>query len=77
MFCGWQRAVAEIDAEKRKRQPDETITARLLKDGHDGTITTAFCSHLRDLTTHLDHYRPIPGPGVRVKGFVVVLFSPI
>jgi hypothetical protein len=63
-----ERAVKELDAEKAKKKPNVTNTALLLKDGHDGLLTTASCSYTDDLTTHLDSYRIRPGPGVRLRG---------
>jgi hypothetical protein len=63
-----ERSVADIDNEKAKQKPNVKTEAELLKDGHDGLITTAYCSHLRDLTTHNDSYRPITGNGIRLQG---------
>jgi hypothetical protein len=63
-----ERAVADIDNEKAKQKPHVKTEAELLKDGHDGLITTVGCSHTRDLTTHLDSFRPFTDPGIRLKG---------
>jgi hypothetical protein len=63
-----ERAVSDLDAHKAIKHPEITNQAKLLKDGHDGLITTASCSHTRDLTTHNDSYRPIKGLGIRLKG---------
>jgi len=68
-----QRAVHEIDVEKAKQKPNISNVAQLMKDGHDGLLTTAFCSHTDDLTTHLNSYRPRQVPPVRQKGTLVVV----
>lgn len=42
--------------------------AQVLKHGHRGLLTTQFGAKTKDLTSHLDAYRPLTGPGIRVKG---------
>lgn len=57
-----------IDHDVLKLRKDTTSMAQVLKHGHRGLLTTNFGAPTKDLTSHLDAYRPITGPGIRVKG---------
>lgn len=63
-----ERAVEPIDAEQLKMRAKATSMAQVLKNGHRGLLTTNFCATTKDLTSHLDAYRPSTGPGIRTIG---------
>lgn len=63
-----ERAVSHIDQDVLKLRKDTTSMAQVLKHGHRGLLTTQFGAKTKDLTSHLDAYRPLTGPGIRVKG---------
>ena len=63
-----QRAVMDLNLDKRIVLEDGTTT-RLqdVKYSKTGLLTTDLCAPTKDLTTHLDAYRP-PVRGPRTKG---------
>ena len=63
----FQRATSELD---KSRQPVDPLSINLirLKESHRGILTTNYTAATRDLTSHLDSFRPQPSTGYRDRG---------